>query len=99
MRMGTAAASAGDGGIVICLWTCGRGFERLCRVLTVGNGLLESRNVCLLIGDRVGGNGLTIPGGVAAEIEGFTSVQSNADGSRYACLYLFTLNKAIAFDQ
>ncbi|MDU2940525.1 MAG: hypothetical protein E7B59_15315 [Enterobacteriaceae bacterium] len=97
--MGSAAASAGDGGIIICLWTCGRGVECLCRVLTVGNGLLEISNVCLLIGDRVGGNGFTIPGGVAAEIEGSASVQSNANGTRYACLYLFTFNKAIAFDQ
>ena len=99
MRMGSAAASASDGSIIICLWTSSRGVECLCRVLTVGNGLLESSDVCLLIGDRVGGNGLSIPGGVAAEIEGFASVQSNADGTRYACLYLFTFNKAIAFDQ
>ncbi|WP_414165132.1 hypothetical protein ACMGGS_04040 [Superficieibacter sp. BNK-5] len=99
MRMGSAAASASDGSIIICLWTCSRGFECLCRVLTVSDGLLEGGDVCLLIGDRVGRNGLTIPGGVAAKIEGFASVQRNSDGTRYACLYLFTFNKAIAFDQ
>nr|WP_258182278.1 hypothetical protein [Kluyvera genomosp. 2] len=96
MRMGAAGAGLAAAGS--CLWTCCRGLKRLCRVLAVGNCLLDRGNVGLVRSLRGSGKAVAaVPVAIAAEIEVFSVWEGERDGTVCAGFNLLSGENFIAF--
>ena len=82
------------------LWTCGGSLKNLCRILAVGNGLLNGGNIRGIRCRRCDGDTMVaIPVAVAAEIQRFSIRESESDGSVSASFNLLAAENFIALNE